>query len=165
MSSANETQVAGTHYKSSYQHWDMVQKLNLGYFEGQITKYLTRHQKKNGLQDVEKAQHFLSKLTELAREHEVRPPHLSKESFWNNFKWCLLGLRDNTYESVLGAACRELADYCKSNDVDIRAELAITAVAQWESVEDLEFASELVTDIARQYTSAAEPSRRYVDQG
>lgn len=65
---ANDRQVGGQHYRSAAQHWDFVASQGLGYFEGQITKYVSRWRKKNGLQDLEKAQHFLIKLTELSRE-------------------------------------------------------------------------------------------------
>ena len=63
---ANDTQVGGTHYRTDYQHWDFVADAGFGYFEGQITKYLCRHSKKNGVQDVAKAKHFALKLCELA---------------------------------------------------------------------------------------------------
>lgn len=66
MQQANDTQVAGTHYRSAIQHWDFVAARGLGYFEGQVTKYLTRWRKKNGAQDLQKARHFLAKLIELA---------------------------------------------------------------------------------------------------
>jgi len=66
MSEANKTQVAGSHYQSQIQHWDFVVANDLNYFEAQITKYVTRCRKKNGLQDLEKAQHFLAKYIELA---------------------------------------------------------------------------------------------------
>jgi hypothetical protein len=61
---ANDTQVAGNHYCTPIQHWDYVIANDLGYFEGQITKYITRWRKKNGLQDLHKARHFLEKLIE-----------------------------------------------------------------------------------------------------
>jgi len=60
-------QVAGAHYKDvppEMQHWNVVIAHNLGYFEGQITKYVTRWRKKNGLEDLRKARHFLDKLIE-----------------------------------------------------------------------------------------------------
>jgi hypothetical protein len=66
MSTANETQVGGLHYRNTQQHWDLAAECELGYFEGQITKYITRHRYKNGKQDVLKAQHFALKLWELA---------------------------------------------------------------------------------------------------
>lgn len=62
--SANERQVGGAHYMEGYQHWDMAADFQLGYFPGQITKYITRHRKKNKFQDVQKAMHFLDKWEE-----------------------------------------------------------------------------------------------------
>lgn len=71
---ANETQVGGTHYRTEIQHWDYVLANGLGYFEGQITKYVTRWRKKNGLQDLEKARHFLDKLIEEVRAGRFDDP-------------------------------------------------------------------------------------------
>lgn len=67
MSEANKTQVAGIHYQSKMQHWDIVAEHQLDYFQGQITKYVMRWKLKNGVQDLEKAQHFLSKYIELVQ--------------------------------------------------------------------------------------------------
>lgn len=61
---ANERQEGGTHYTAPIQHWDYVVAQGLGYFEGQITKYISRWRKKNGLEDLKKARHFLDKLIE-----------------------------------------------------------------------------------------------------
>lgn len=67
MTSANDRQVGGTHYRSDIQHWDFVVANNLDYFQGQITKYVTRWRNKNGLNDLEKARHFLDKYIELVK--------------------------------------------------------------------------------------------------
>lgn len=72
MTSANERQVGGTHYTSEIQHWDYVAANKLDYFQGQITKYITRWKKKNGVEDLKKARHFLDKYIEL--ESRVDPP-------------------------------------------------------------------------------------------
>lgn len=65
---ANDRQVGGDHYKSGgEEHWDRVHRLGLDYFQGQITKYVERWKKKNGVQDLEKARHFLDKYIELQR--------------------------------------------------------------------------------------------------
>jgi len=77
MSEANKTQVAGGHYQSKIQHWDFVVANDLNYFEGQITKYVTRCRKKNGLQDLEKAQHFLAKYIELVKAGVYAPKNMS----------------------------------------------------------------------------------------
>lgn len=67
---ANDRQVGGNHYRDAVgkcphcggviEHWDLY--ANFPYLVGQITKYVTRV--KNGLQDLEKAAHFLQKLAE-----------------------------------------------------------------------------------------------------
>lgn len=67
--SANERQVGGNHYKKGgEEHWDRQWRLyGRGYFVGCITKYVERYHDKNGVQDLEKAQHFLEKLIELEK--------------------------------------------------------------------------------------------------
>lgn len=70
---ANERQVAGDHYRRQrIQHWDYVAANGLDYFQGQITKYVSRWRDKGGVQDLEKAMHFLQKYIELVRT-EVDP--------------------------------------------------------------------------------------------
>lgn len=61
---ANNMQVGGSHYKSNFQHWDFVKLLGLQYLPGQITRYVARWRKKNGLEDLEKAAHYINKLIE-----------------------------------------------------------------------------------------------------
>lgn len=65
--SANSYQVGGTHYESTIQHWDYVVANDLDYFQAQITKYVTRWKKKNGLRDLQKAKHFLEKYMEVVQ--------------------------------------------------------------------------------------------------
>ena len=62
---ANDTQVGGSHYKAPIECWDFIAANNLGYFEGTAIKYLTRWRKKNGVEDLKKALHFIYKLIEL----------------------------------------------------------------------------------------------------
>lgn len=74
-SPANARQIGGSHYNGTlYQHWDLVADLQLNYYEGQISKYLSRHRQKKGREDVLKAAHFIQKLTELAQRGDVRNP-------------------------------------------------------------------------------------------
>ncbi len=60
---ANDKQVGGDHYQKlgELQHWDVVAHFNLDYFQGQVTRYLFRWRDKGGIQDLEKAQHFMEK--------------------------------------------------------------------------------------------------------
>ena len=64
--SANEIQVAGSHYKTkAVQPWDYIAANELGYFEGNIVKYVSRWRDKGGVDDLRKAKHYLEKLIEL----------------------------------------------------------------------------------------------------
>lgn len=63
--SANDKQVDGTHYKLEIQPWDYITLNRLGYLEGNIIKYVTRHKEKNGVKDLEKAKHYIDKLIEV----------------------------------------------------------------------------------------------------
>jgi hypothetical protein len=67
--SVNDIQVGGNHYKGqAIQPWDFIISNGLGYLEGNIVKYVVRHPKKGGLEDLKKARHYLDKLIEV--EHE-----------------------------------------------------------------------------------------------
>ncbi len=69
---ANQRQVGGNHYKGEgEEHWDRVVRLGLNYHEGNITKYIERARKKNGIQDLLKAKHYLEKLLELAEAGKI----------------------------------------------------------------------------------------------
>lgn len=74
--SANDTQVAGSHYRdlagpNGEQHWDMMWRLyREAWFIGCITKYVLRYRKKNGIEDLRKARHYLDKLIELEEQDE-----------------------------------------------------------------------------------------------
>ena len=77
---ANERQVAGEHYKAEgFQHWDMVAAHKLDYFQGQITKYVMRWNKKGGIQDLHKAHHFLEKYIELVKAGTIPDPMIKTE--------------------------------------------------------------------------------------
>ena len=68
--SASDYQVGGSHYKKTIQPWDYIAANNLGYFEGNIVKYVSRWQDKGGVQDLQKAKHYLEKLIELQNEYK-----------------------------------------------------------------------------------------------
>src|SRR6478609_10179749 len=63
---ANAMQVGGRHYKKlPIEPWDYIAANGLGFFEGNIVKYITRAAKTKTRDDLLKAQHYLSKLLEL----------------------------------------------------------------------------------------------------
>lgn len=64
--SASDRQVGGEHYKSQpIQPWDYIAANGIGYFEGNVIKYVSRWQQKGGVEDLQKARHYLDKLIEL----------------------------------------------------------------------------------------------------
>jgi Protein of unknwon function (DUF3310) len=79
LNNPNNRQVGGAHYGlGEYQHWDLVWDNQMGYFEGQVTKYVTRWRKKGGVQDLEKAKHYCDKLISIYRREAPsfhRVPH------------------------------------------------------------------------------------------
>lgn len=65
---ANQHQVGGEHYRhKAVQPWDYIHANGIGYLAGNVIKYVSRYQQKNGLQDLEKAAHYLQKLIEEER--------------------------------------------------------------------------------------------------
>lgn len=115
---SNTTQVGGNHYKgTTYQHWDFVM-LALGgrYLEGNITKYIARHRKKNGLQDLQKARHYLTKLIELYNEGGVQPLATSVKG-------------TNELQSP--------AHFCDVNGIDVSERMIILALSNWMNRADL----------------------------
>jgi hypothetical protein len=63
---ANSKQIAGSHYSDKeIQPWDFIYANNLGYFEGNCVKYVSRWKDKGGIDDLKKAIHYLEKLIEL----------------------------------------------------------------------------------------------------
>lgn len=71
MSDDKDYQVGGSHYAIQYiQPWDymeacMSEEEFKGYLRGNVIKYVSRYDKKGGLQDIDKALHYLEKLRSL----------------------------------------------------------------------------------------------------
>lgn len=64
--SALDKQVFGSHYKDKgIQPIVYIHANNLGFCEGNVVKYVTRHKEKNGAADIKKAIHYLELLLEL----------------------------------------------------------------------------------------------------
>jgi hypothetical protein len=55
-------QVGGSHYKRACQPWEIIEEWELNYWAGNIIKYVLRYPHKNGVEDLEKAAHYLEYL-------------------------------------------------------------------------------------------------------
>ena len=59
-------QVGGNHYsKLAIQPVEYINANKLTYLQGNVIKYVTRYKDKNGLQDLQKARHYIDMLIEL----------------------------------------------------------------------------------------------------
>ena len=59
-------QIGGTYYKDfKIQPIEFIHKNNLGFIQGCIIKYICRYKLKNGIEDLEKAKHYIDLLKEL----------------------------------------------------------------------------------------------------
>lgn len=59
-------QIGGNHYtKLAIQPWEVIENNEMGFFDGNALKYIMRFRDKGGVQDLEKARHYLDKLIEL----------------------------------------------------------------------------------------------------
>lgn len=68
--SALNVQVAGDHYKTlAIQPVEYIHANKIGYFEGNVIKYVSRWRSKNGIKDLEKAKHYIELLIELETRH------------------------------------------------------------------------------------------------
>lgn len=69
---ALDIQIAGDHYKTlKIQPVEYIHANNIGYFEGNVIKYVTRWKTKNGKADLLKARHYIDLLLELESDDEL----------------------------------------------------------------------------------------------
>ena len=61
---ARRKQTGGSHYQLPIQPVDYIYKNGLGYLEGNVIKYVTRHKNKNGREDIVKAIDYLNMILE-----------------------------------------------------------------------------------------------------
>ena len=60
-----DRQEGGSHYDLPIQPLEYIHANGLGYIEGNIIKYATRHKDKNGAEDIKKIIHYCELLLEL----------------------------------------------------------------------------------------------------
>ena len=70
---ALKQQVGGDHYsKLVIQPVEYINKNNLTYLQGNVIKYVTRYKDKNGVEDLQKAKHYIDLLIELEDKDEKK---------------------------------------------------------------------------------------------
>jgi hypothetical protein len=57
-------QVGGNHYDTAIQPIEYIEANNLNYHEANVIKYVSRHSRKNGAEDIKKAIWYLERILE-----------------------------------------------------------------------------------------------------
>ena len=66
---ASETQIGGSHYSEmAIQPTEFIHKNNLSFIQGNIIKYVCRYKLKGGIEDLNKAKHYIDLLIEFEEE-------------------------------------------------------------------------------------------------
>ena len=68
-SDMEEDKINPSYYKKGIETTDYIQSHELGFLEGNIIKYVTRHEHKNGLEDLLKAEWYLNRLIKEKRNN------------------------------------------------------------------------------------------------
>lgn len=137
MNNPNERQVGGAHYRSEFQHWDlMAENYGAGYFEAAITKYITRWRKKNGVVDIEKAIHYYEKLLDLYQSGKVQMYQTPRRS-------------------------KNLAVYVSANKLDETERIILFAIMSYSTLEQFISIRIHLDDLLRQagYVHFSEPEQ------
>ena len=73
MSNPYDTQVGGNHYQTmKIQPAEFINKNEMKFAEGNAIKYICRHVNKGGLQDLQKAKHYIDMIIERDYEKESK---------------------------------------------------------------------------------------------
>ena len=85
--SAYDKQIGGSHYRSlKIQPSKFVVENKLLYPEGNVIKYVLRHQDKGGKQDLEKAKHMIDMIIERDYSKTETKNPLDKKNYWGILK-------------------------------------------------------------------------------
>lgn len=115
-------QVGGAHYQSSFQHWDLAAEARMGWLEYQITRYVGRHHRKAGLQDLEKALSFADKGIALSSYGAIQPQHLFPVK-------------------------ERVDEYCAANGIRPHERNITLAMLRWRGLNDLMYVRSLIAEL------------------
>lgn len=137
--SVNDKQVGGSHYRSNCSHWDYCIEANVPYLEGCASKYLVRWRKKNGLQDLEKAQHYMEKRLDSIM----------------HYRGCVRGARKS--KALFN-------QFLKDNEIPTEEAAIIDLVMHWKSVVEVSEAIDRIKKLIADASEEGAPTSAYVNQ-
>jgi hypothetical protein len=132
---ANDFQVGGDHYKSSYEVWDLVINTGMGFLEGNAVKCLCRWKRLKGEEDndLRKALHYVNKLLENV---ERLAPFRGERHY--GYDWCLA----------------EVHKFCCMNKLGELETVAVTRLASWEIKAHIERALDSIIKLLEDWDRA-----------
>ena len=84
---ADKKQVGGTHYTTKkIQPWEVIEKNQMGFFDGNALKYLMRWKDKGGTEDLKKAVHYIEKLIDMNSTYVKAGTRVNEWKTQNTFK-------------------------------------------------------------------------------
>ena len=127
LATVNAHQVGGDHYKTAIEHWDFVVACSLNYLEGNATKYLSRSHKKSGLQDLQKALHYVRKLIAVVEWERAR----GRFERLLNPKPELKPARQRNRQPL------KWLDFCEVNTIPGELQDFVAVLANWADLDEL----------------------------
>lgn len=98
------------------QHWDRCWRLyGRGYFVSSATKYAERYHKKNGLDDLKKAIHFLQKLCELEKAAADGTGPLGAEGMQPPLSWSIVSLQPQVSDEQRAEVEKAMLEYMENH--------------------------------------------------
>ncbi len=128
----NDIQIGGDHYKSEYQHWDMIEEHGIGYLEAAASKYVCRWRDKGTpVNDLTKALHYTEKL---------------------------ISLHSQGKRQARGTVPRaDLIRFSELNNLTLLEQSAVMWLVQWFSHADLVMAREAIVLLLQEATAGPSP--------
>ncbi len=155
-SNPNTSQVGGSHYQSKFQHWDLVNTVLHGrYLEGCVTKYM-RWRKKNGVEDLKKAIHYIEKIISLYAGPEKIEDSWLRGIYllWKPKYPAMLDLHiKETPLITLSAIHAYATTWAKHNDVGEIEGHIVFLMASWRGTPDLQEAIDLIHQLIQEAES------------
>ena len=140
---ASDRQVGGNHYEAEVQHWDYAVRSETPNLEYAASKYVARWRNKNGVQDLEKAIHYLEKRIESVNLH-------------------IGTMKGGIYLPLM------FGEFTSSTNCTVEEAAILYSIMHWTKVSELQTAIAririLIQQAQEEETQAAEPGPGYVNQ-
>lgn len=104
--SALNNQIGGEHYKGLHQPIQLITRLRLNFFQGNILKYPCRFKRKNGIEDLNKAIHYCQLGAEL------NPTNYAKFNRDTASHYVVTNALDDTFVDFIEQICNQNWLWC-----------------------------------------------------